>query len=128
MKSMRNNVKKTNCLYISQFCFYDRYKLLPNFLGAIIYLRKEVESMYILWWILFGAFVGWIASILTHNNAKMGIIGNIVVGLIGSVIGGIIASLAGYASFSSFSFWGFVFAILGSVLLLSFLNWIRGRR
>ncbi len=84
--------------------------------------------MYILLWILFGAFVGWVASILTHNNARMGIIGNIVVGLIGSALGGVIASLAGVASFSSFSFWGFVFAIVGAVVLLAFLNWINGRR
>jgi uncharacterized membrane protein YeaQ/YmgE (transglycosylase-associated protein family) len=84
--------------------------------------------MYIILWIIFGAFVGWVASILTHNNARMGILGNIIVGLVGSVIGGFIASLAGIASFSSFSFWGFVFAILGAVILLAVLNWFNGRR
>lgn len=83
--------------------------------------------MYILYWIIFGAIVGWVASILSHNNARMGIISNIIVGLIGSVIGGAIASFAGIASFSSFSLWGFVFAVIGAMLLLAILNWLRGR-
>jgi len=84
--------------------------------------------MYIFLWIMFGAFVGWIASIITHNNARMGIISNIVVGLIGSAIGGVIAAFAGIASFSSPSFWGFAFAILGAVILLVVLNWFTYKR
>jgi len=83
--------------------------------------------MYILYWILFGAFVGWIASMLTHNNARMGLLANIIVGLIGSFIGGWIATLFNLASFTAFSFAGFAFAVLGSVILLSILGWFRGR-
>ncbi|MBN2504991.1 MAG: GlsB/YeaQ/YmgE family stress response membrane protein [Bacilli bacterium] len=84
--------------------------------------------MYILLWLLFGAFVGWIASILTHNNLRMGLLSNIVVGLVGSVIGGVVAEFFNLASFNSFSFWGFVFAILGAVILLAIINAFRGRR
>ncbi len=78
--------------------------------------------MYILYWILFGALVGWVASILTHNNARTGLIANIFVGLAGAVIGGAIATLLNLASFSAFSFMGFVFAVLGACLLLIVLN------
>ncbi|MDD3842565.1 MAG: GlsB/YeaQ/YmgE family stress response membrane protein [Candidatus Izemoplasmatales bacterium] len=81
--------------------------------------------MYILYWIIFGAIVGWIASIITHDNARMGLIANIIVGLIGSAIGGAIATLCNLATIGSFSFWGFVFAILGSCILLWILNWFR---
>ena len=84
--------------------------------------------MYILYWILFGGIVGWIASFISHNNARMGIIANVIVGLIGSFIGGMIAILLNVAEFATFSFWGFFFAILGSVLLLGFINIIRGNK
>jgi uncharacterized membrane protein YeaQ/YmgE (transglycosylase-associated protein family) len=84
--------------------------------------------MYIFLWILFGALVGWIASILTHNNARMGLLANIIVGLIGSAIGGWLATLLHLGSLNDFSFWGFCFAIVGAVILLSVLNMFRSHR
>lgn len=78
--------------------------------------------MYLLLWILFGAAVGWLASIITRNNSRMGIIVNIVVGLLGSVIGGWIASgVAGY-TLNMFSWQGLVFSVLGAVILLAIVN------
>lgn len=85
--------------------------------------------MYILYWIIFGGIVGWIASIIADTNKSMGIIANVIVGLIGSFIGGFIASLLGVATLSSFSVWGFVFAVLGAVILLWVINFFRtGKR
>lgn len=84
--------------------------------------------MYILLWIVFGGIIGWLASILTKNNRKMGIIMNIVVGLIGSAIGGFIADVTGLAPITVFSLWGALFALLGSVILLSLFNLIQGRK
>ncbi|MEC9485852.1 MAG: GlsB/YeaQ/YmgE family stress response membrane protein [Candidatus Izemoplasma sp.] len=78
--------------------------------------------MYILLWIIFGAFVGWIASIITGSNKRMGLLANIVVGLLGAFIGGWIASLFGIGSFSNFSLNGMLIAIGGAVLLLWVLN------
>ena len=34
--------------------------------------------MYILLWLLFGAAVGWIASIVMKSNRRMGLIANII--------------------------------------------------
>ncbi|MBI9008582.1 MAG: GlsB/YeaQ/YmgE family stress response membrane protein [Tenericutes bacterium] len=85
--------------------------------------------MYILYWIIFGGFVGWITSIIADTNKNMGLIANVIVGLIGSLIGGYIASLLGIASLSSFSIWGFVFAVFGAVILLSLINFFKtGKR
>jgi len=78
--------------------------------------------MYIIIWIVFGAVVGWLASILTNNNKRMGIIFNIVVGLLGSVIGGWIASEVSGYTVDMFSWQGFVFSIIGSVVLLVIAN------
>ena len=84
--------------------------------------------MYILLWLLFGGVVGWIASIISHDNARMGLLANIVVGLIGSVLGGFIASAFHLATINTFSFWGFCFAVLGAVILLWVISLFRVRR
>jgi uncharacterized membrane protein YeaQ/YmgE (transglycosylase-associated protein family) len=39
-------------------------------------------------WLLFGALVGWLASIVMHTDARQGALLNIVVGIVGAVIGG----------------------------------------
>jgi len=84
--------------------------------------------MILVIWIVFGGIVGWIASMITHNNKGMGIISNIIVGLIGSALGGWIASLIGWGTINKFSIGGMIIAILGTVLLLSVFNLIRGKR
>jgi len=84
--------------------------------------------MWILLWLLFGAIVGWVASLITGNNARMGILLNIVVGLIGSFIGGWIASYLGFGSFQEFSLYGFLIAIGGAVLLLLVINLFSRKR
>jgi uncharacterized membrane protein YeaQ/YmgE (transglycosylase-associated protein family) len=38
-------------------------------------------------WIIFGALAGWIASILTGKNRKMGAVANIVMGIFGAFVG-----------------------------------------
>ena len=85
--------------------------------------------MGILLWILFGAIAGWIASMLTGNNARMGLIANIVVGLIGAVIGGWVASLLGIGTLLVFDFRSLLIAIGGAVILLAIINlFSRGSR
>ncbi len=84
--------------------------------------------MYILLWILFGAIIGWIASIISHKNAEMGLIANIIVGLIGAAIGSLIASLFDIASLEAFSLWGFVFAVLGALIFLWIIGLFSGKR
>ncbi len=82
----------------------------------------------ILVWVLFGAFVGWVASIITKNNARMGAAANIIVGLIGSLIGGFLAPMLGVGSYSQFSFGGFLISLAGAVLLLFVVNLFRRGR
>lgn len=83
--------------------------------------------MYILIWLLFGGLVGWIASIITNNNKRMGILANIVIGILGSFLGGWIASLIGIGSFSNFSLNGMLVAIGGAVILIFILNQFRSK-
>lgn len=84
--------------------------------------------MWILLWILFGAVIGWVASLITGNNARMGILLNIVVGLIGAGIGGWISTYLGFGSYTEFSLGSFAVALGGAVLLLLVVNLFSGRK
>jgi uncharacterized membrane protein YeaQ/YmgE (transglycosylase-associated protein family) len=78
--------------------------------------------MGILLWIVFGVVAGWVASMLTGNSARMGLLANLIVGLVGSVIGGWVASLLGIGSLMVFDFRSLLIAIGGAVILLTIIN------
>ena len=73
--------------------------------------------MAIIIWIIFGALVGWFASIIMKTRRR-GIIRNIIVGLIGAVLGGWIASLFEIGTVQTFTLEGFLIATGGAVLLI----------
>ena len=83
--------------------------------------------MNILLWIVFGGVAGWLASIIMGKNRSMGLVANVVVGLIGSVIGGWIASLVGIGSVKDFSLPGLGIAVLGAIVLLWLVRFLKGR-
>ena len=84
--------------------------------------------MGIVGWIILGGLAGWLASILTGRNAKMGLVANIVVGVVGAFIGGTIMNLIGGAGVTGFNLWSLFVALLGAVVLLVFINLISGKR
>ena len=81
--------------------------------------------MGILGWIIIGALAGWIASMLTGNNEKMGAGANIVVGIIGGFIGGLVMNLLGGSGITGFNLWSLLVAVIGSVILLWIVNAIK---
>lgn len=81
--------------------------------------------MDILGWIIVGALAGWIGSMLTGNNRRMGLIANIVVGVIGAFIGGLVVDLLGGKGITGFNLWSILVAVVGSVILLTIINLIR---
>lgn len=76
-------------------------------------------------WIVLGGLAGWIASILTKNNARMGIFCNIVVGIIGALLGSWILGLLGIIEPLTFDLIPFLVAVAGAVILLLLFNIIR---
>jgi len=82
--------------------------------------------MNVLLWIVFGGLAGWVATLLTGDDAGFGIFGNIVVGIIGAFIGGWIADRVGMGGAPGTerptSIGSFITAVLGAVILL----WIVG--
>ena len=78
-------------------------------------------------WIVLGGLAGWIASMLTRNNARMGIIWNIIVGIIGALVGSWLLGLLGVTEPLTFSFMTFLVAVGGAMVLLFLFNLFRGR-
>lgn len=78
-------------------------------------------------WIVMGGLAGWVASILTKNNERMGMIANVIVGIVGSFIGGFIMSLFGAVGVTGFNLRSFVVAVIGASVLLWFVNFIKKR-
>ncbi|HTE22854.1 MAG TPA: GlsB/YeaQ/YmgE family stress response membrane protein [Candidatus Limnocylindria bacterium] len=83
--------------------------------------------MNILMWILFGALVGWIASLIMSTDEEQGALANIAVGIIGAFLGGVLARVFGGSGVTGFNLGSLLVAILGSVILLFFLRMINGR-
>jgi len=81
--------------------------------------------MGIILWIIFGALVGWIASMIMKTDAQQGAVLNIVVGIVGAVIGGWIMSSFGEGGVSGFNFYSFLVALLGAVVLIVIVKALR---
>jgi len=79
-------------------------------------------NMGLISWIVFGALVGWIASLIMRRSSEMGIVANIIIGGIGAALGGWIASLFGLGTVNGFNIYSLLIAVAGAVLLL----WIIG--
>lgn len=81
--------------------------------------------MGIIGWIIIGALAGWIASLITGNDERMGAGMNILVGIIGGFIGGIVMNLLGGYGVTGFNLWSLLVATVGAILLLLIVNAFR---
>ena len=69
-------------------------------------------------WLILGALAGWVASIITGKNRKMGAVANIVIGIFGAFVGAGIMNTLGYSVPEGFTLMGFLVAVGGAVLLI----------
>lgn len=79
-------------------------------------------------WIVLGGFAGWMASLLTKTSGQMGLLWNIIVGILGAVAGNFILGQLGVNGLNGFTFYSFLVAVGGAVLLLFLFNLIRGKK
>lgn len=74
-------------------------------------------------WLLAGALVGWVASMLMRTDAEQGALLNIVVGIIGAFIGGFL--FGGPTINDTFNLTALVVSLVGAVILLAIVNLVR---
>ena len=74
--------------------------------------------MTLLAWIVFGAVVGWLASVLMKTNSEQGMLGDIVVGVIGGLVGGLIFNFVGQPGITGFNLYSVIVAVIGASVLI----------
>jgi len=76
----------------------------------------------ILIWIIAGAVIGWVASIIMRTNSRQGLIADIIVGIVGAFVGGYLLSPlfnAGTINQGDFSLPALLVSLGGAVILLA---------
>lgn len=81
--------------------------------------------MGIILWVIFGALVGWIASLIMKTDAQQGALSNIIVGIVGAVIGGWLMSAIGESGVGGFNLYSFLVALLGACVLIAIVRALR---
>lgn len=81
--------------------------------------------MGVILWIIFGALVGWVASLLMKTDSEQGSVLNIVIGIVGAVVGGWVMSLLGGTGMTGFNLYSFLVALLGAVILIVIVKALR---
>ena len=83
--------------------------------------------MNLIIWLLIGALVGWLASMVMRTDARQGALLNIVVGIIGAMIGGFLLGGPTINS-NALNLTAIVVSFVGAVVLLAIVNLVtRGR-
>lgn len=82
--------------------------------------------MGLILWIVFGALVGWLASMIMHTDEEQGAIANIIVGMVGAIIGGGLSRWLGGSGITGFNLSSLVLAVVGAVVLLFFVRLLSG--
>ena len=76
--------------------------------------------MGLIYAVIMGGIVGWLASMFMKTNAQMGLIANVLVGIAGSALGFWVAGLLGLATTGGIA--RFLVAITGAALLIFILQ------
>ncbi|MFR9731848.1 GlsB/YeaQ/YmgE family stress response membrane protein [Saccharopolyspora sp. MS10] len=78
-------------------------------------------------WIIFGLIAGAIAKLILPGRDPGGIIVTIAIGVVGGLLGGWLSSQFGGTGVMEFSVMSFVWAVIGSLILLIAYRLIFGR-
>jgi len=80
--------------------------------------------MGVLLWLIAGAFVGWLASLIMRRDGSQGLLGDMLVGIVGAFIGGLIFS-GGTINDGVISINTILVSLVGAVILLAIVNLAR---
>lgn len=78
--------------------------------------------MGFIFWILFGALIGWIAGKVSKHGRNMSTIQSIIVGIVGSAVGGFIGEMFGFNGVTGFNLGSILWAVVGAIVVLWVVN------
>lgn len=84
--------------------------------------------MTILYILIVGGIIGWLASIIMRTDGQQGIVLNVVVGIVGAVLAGfVVTPLIGGAPITSgaFDIRSLIASLIGAIILLAIVNLVR---
>lgn len=80
-------------------------------------------------WLVVGAIIGWLASMVMRTDGQQGILLDIVVGIVGAFIGGLLFSFLGQGGANindaNFSLPSLLVSFVGAIILLGIVNLFR---
>lgn len=79
-------------------------------------------------WIIVGAIIGWVASMIMGTDARQGTFLDIIVGIVGAFLAGwLLTPLFGVGTINSgdFSLAGLIVSLLGAIILLAIVKVLR---
>lgn len=80
--------------------------------------------MGIILWLLSGAFVGWLASLIMHRDGRQGFLGDMIIGIVGAFVGGLLFA-GGTINDGVISLSSILVSVVGAVILLAIVNLAR---
>lgn len=80
-------------------------------------------------WIVLGFIVGYLAKLIMPGPDGGGFIMTTILGIVGAFVGGFIGRTLFYtgAADDGFSLWGFIFAVIGALIVLAIYRLATGR-
>lgn len=74
--------------------------------------------MGVIVWIIFGALIGWLYSLLVDTDRQPNMLYDMLSGIIGALIGGFMMNMIGFGGITSFNLYSLILAILGALVSL----------
>ena len=84
--------------------------------------------MTIIYILIVGGIIGWLASIIMRTDGQQGLVLNVVVGIVGAVLAGfIVTPFIGGAPITSgaFDIRSLIASLIGAIILLAIVNLVR---
>ena len=86
---------------------------------------KGVVKVNLIVFLIFGAIVGWLASVVMKTNSSQGLLADIILGILGSIVGGYVMSLLGFGGVSGFNIYSILVGLVGAIVLIMIGRMIR---
>lgn len=81
--------------------------------------NQNLLPMYILWYLLIGLVVGWLANLIVRGNGSRFVL-NLIAGIVGGLLGGWVVALFGWIPIGTMA--TFFTSLFGAILFLAIVS------